>query len=90
MRNEITINLDDAARRRLLGLVADRNAPQNVWRVRVPPMSADGVGIHAIMAEADTAKTTDRRWQTRFMAESVKGLLRDRTRPPSKAPVAQD
>lgn len=49
-------------------------------------MSADGVGTHAIMAETGTAKTTVWRWQARFMAESVDGLLRDRTRPPGQGP----
>lgn len=91
MRDGITITLGEADRRRLDALVADRNTPQkHVWRARIVLMSADGVGTHAIMAQTGTTKTTVCRWQARFMAEGVEGLLRDRTRPPGKALVAQD
>ena len=91
MRSGITFTLGEADRRRLDALVADRNTPQkHVWRARIVLMSADGVGTHAIMAETCTAKTTVWRWQARFMAEGVEGLLRDKTRPPGKAPVAED
>jgi len=91
MRNGITITLGEADRRRLDALVADRNTPQkHVWRARIVLMSADGVDTHAIMAETGTAKTIVWRWQARFMAEGVEGLLRDKTRPPGKAPVAED
>lgn len=49
-------------------------------------MSADDVGTSAIMAEAGTAKTTLWWRQARFMEEGVDGLLRDRSRPPGRAP----
>jgi transposase len=42
------------------------------------------------MREAGVSKTCVWRWQERFMAEGVEGLLRDRTRPPGKAPVPLD
>jgi transposase len=61
-----------------------------VWRARIVLLSADGVGTNAIMAATGTAKTTVWRWQARFMAEGVEGLLRDKTRPPGTAPVADD
>ena len=78
MRNGITFTLGEADQQRLDALVADRNTPQkHVWRARIVLMSADGVGTHAIMAETGTAKTTVWRWQARFMAEGVDGLLRD-------------
>ena len=91
MRTGISITLGEADRRRLEALVADRNTPQkHVWRARIVLMSADGVGTAAIMAATDTAKTTVWRWQARFMDEGVDGLLRDKTRPPGKPPVADD
>lgn len=91
MRNGITFTLGEADQQRLDALVADRNTPQkHVWRARIVLMSADGVGTHAIMAETGTVKTTVWRWQARLMAEGVDGLLRDKTRPPGKAPVAED
>ncbi len=91
MRNGISITLNEIHRRRLDAVVADRNTPQkHVWRARIVLMSADGYGTSAIMAEANTSKTTVWRWQARFMEEGVDGLLRDKTRPPGKPPVAQD
>ena len=42
------------------------------------------------MAGTGTAKTSVWRWQARFMAEGVEGLLRDKTRPPGQPPVAED
>lgn len=91
MRTGISITLGETDRRRLEGLLADRNTAQkHVWRARIVLMSADGVGTSAIMTQTGTAKTTVWRWQARFMAEGVDGLLRDKTRPPGKAPVAQD
>lgn len=91
MRDGITFTLDAADRRRLVTLVEDRNTPQkHVWRARIVLMSADGISTHAIMTETCTAKTTVWRWQARFMEEGVDGLLRDRTRPPGRPPVADD
>ncbi|NBB69925.1 MAG: helix-turn-helix domain-containing protein [Alphaproteobacteria bacterium] len=88
MRTGTTLTLDDADRRRLEAIVADRNTPQkHVWRCRIVLLSAHGVGTHGIMAATDTAKTTVWRWQERFAAEGVDGLLRDKTRPPGKAPI---
>ena len=91
MRTGISITLNAAERHRLEALVADGNTPQkHVWRSRIVLMSADGIGTAAIMAETNTAKTTVWRWQGRFMAEGVDGLLRDKTRPPGKQPIADD
>lgn len=91
MRTGISITLGKADRRRLDALVADGNTPQkHAWRARIVLMSADGVGTATIMAATGTAKTTVWRWQARFMEEGVEGLLRDKTRPPGKAPVAAD
>jgi transposase len=67
---------------RLRGLMKDRNAPQkHVWRVRIVLLSAQGLGTNAIMRETGKSKTCVWRWQERFAAEGVDGLLRDKTRP---------
>ena len=42
------------------------------------------------MRETGKSKTCVWRWQERFMEEGVHGLLRDKTRPPGKAPVDRD
>ena len=41
----------------------------------------EGVGTNAIMRETGKSKTCVWRWQERFAAEGVDGLLRDKTRP---------
>ena len=82
MRTGISIALSGSDRDRLERLVSDRNTPQkHVWRARIVLLSADGVGTMAIMAETGAAKTTVWRWQARFMAEGVLGLLRDWSAP---------
>jgi hypothetical protein len=88
LRTGITVALDAADRRRLAAIVADRNSLQkHVWRCRIVLPSADGIGTNGIMVATGTSKTTVWRWQERFMAEGIDGLLRDRTRPPSEAPI---
>ena len=42
------------------------------------------------MGETDKSKTCVWRWQERFMHEGVGGLLRDKSRPPGRAPIAPD
>jgi transposase len=91
MRSGVSISVLPADRRRLEAIVADRNTPQKqVWRARIVLLTDDGHGTAAIMREAGVSKTCVWRWQERFMAEGVDGLLRDRTRPPGKAPVPVD
>ena len=91
MRTGISFCLLNDDRERLEALVADRNSPQkHVWRARIVLLSADGFGTNAIMAATGKAKTCVWRWQERFMAEGVDGLVRDKTRPPGKPPVADD
>ncbi len=53
-------------------------------------LSGAGLGTSAIMAETGKSKTCVWRWQERFMYEGVDGLLRDRSRPPGKPPIAPE
>ena len=86
MRSGISIDVSASDRVRLEALVAARGSPQkHVWRSRIILLTADGVGTVAIMAATSKSKTCVWRWQERFMAEGVDGLLRDKTRPPGKA-----
>jgi len=50
-------------------------------------LSDAGLGTHAIMAAAGKSKTCVWRWQERFMAEGVDGLLYDKTPPPGTPPI---
>ena len=88
MRTGIAFTVSTGERQRLRAIVADPKSPQKrVWRARIVLLSADGLGTSAIMAETGKSKTCVWRWQERFMHEGVDGLLRDRSRPPGKAPV---
>lgn len=91
MGTETSICLSKADRARLERIVVDRNSAQkHVWRARIVLASADGLGTTAIMRVTGKAKKTVWRWQERFLAEGVNGLLCDATRPPGKAPVASE
>src|SRR5215211_5127720 len=89
MRTGIEIEVAAGDRARLEAIVADRNRRQkHVERARIVLLSANGVGTLSIMRQVGCAKATVWRWQARFMAAGVDGLLRDRSRPPGKAPLA--
>ena len=91
MRTGISVSVSAADRRRLRAIVADPKTPQkHVWRVRIVLLTADGVGTHGIMAATGKSKTCVWRWQERFMQAGVDGLLRDKTRPPGKAPISEN
>ncbi|GGB54857.1 hypothetical protein GCM10011505_39830 [Tistrella bauzanensis] len=88
MRSDISFTVSPGDRQRLRAIVADPMSPQkHVWRARIVLLSGEDLGTSAIMAATATSKTCVWRWQERFMHEGVDGLLRDRSRPPGKAPV---
>ena len=53
-------------------------------------MTGDGVGTNEIERQAGVDKNSVWRWQERFMAEGVDGLLRDKTRPSRIPPLSSD
>jgi transposase len=82
MRTGVTLSVTPEDIERLRALIKDRNAAQkHVWRARIVLLTAEGFGTNAIMRETGKAKTCVWRWQERFAAEGVEGLLRDKTRP---------
>jgi len=88
MRTGVTVQLSPTDRKRLGAIIDDRNSPQkHVWRARIVLCTADGLGTVEIMRTAGVSKTAVWRWQERFMAEGVDGLLRDKTRPPGTPPL---
>jgi len=88
MRTGIKIEVTTSDRERLEAIVAARGSPQkHVWRAKIVLLTGDGLGTVAIMAATGKSKTCVWRWQERFMAEGVDGLLRDKTRPPGTAPL---
>jgi transposase len=90
MRRGIEIEVSAADRTRLEAIVADRNSPQkHVWRARIILATGDGCGTAEVMRRAGVSKPCVWRWQERFMAEGVDGLLRDKTRPARIPPLPQ-
>ncbi len=91
MRSGVSFTLSAGDRQRLRAVVADPKSPQkHVWRAHIVLLSGEGLGTSAIMTETGKSKTCVWRWQERFMHEGVGGLLRDKSRPPGKAPVPLD
>ena len=90
MREGITAGVSAADRARLEAVVADRDSPQkHVWRAAIVLATAEGLGTAAIMRRAGVSRPCVRRWQERFAAEGVAGLLRDETRKPGTPPLPQ-
>ena len=88
MRKGISFTVSLSDHERLASLVGDRNSPQkHVWRGEIVLLSAAGVGTVDIMRRTGKSKTCVWRWQERFAAEGVEGLLRDKTRPSRIPPL---
>jgi len=82
MRKDIVIDASVADRARLEAVMANRNSPQkHVWRATIILLTADGLGTVEIMRRTGKSKTCLWRWQVRFMAAGVDGLLRDNDNP---------
>jgi transposase len=91
MRTGISVVVSPSDRLRLEAVVGDRNTRQkHVWRCRIVLLTADGAGTSTIMRVAGVSKTAVWRWQERFMASGVDGLLRDKTRPSRIAPLGAE
>ena len=91
MRPGIIVDVTAADRDWLEAIIADRNSPQkHVWRAAIVLASADGLGTVAIMRRTGKSKTAVWRWQERFAAEGVEGLLRDKTRPSRIVPFGPE
>ena len=89
MRTGISITVSASDRRRLTAIVFDRNpARKHVWRARIILLTADDFGTQAIMAASGKSKTTVWRWQDYFVEAGVAGLVKGRSKPPGKKPIA--
>ena len=90
MRNHrIEIVLGAKDRTRLKRIVADGNTPQKiVKRAQIVLLTDKGRGVSAIRREVKVSKTTVWRWQDYFIEAGVAGLLKGRSKPPGKKPIA--
>jgi transposase len=88
MRKDVVVDASAADRARLEAVAANRNSPQkHVWRATIILLTTDGLGTVEIMRRTGKSKTCVWRWQERFMAAGVDGLLRDKTRPSRVPPM---
>jgi transposase len=98
MRKATTIILTETDRVALSTIVKDRNTlprvlgrPQkHVWRAQIVLLSGEGCGTMELTRRTGTSKTSVWRWQQRFLAEGVPGLLRDKTRPSRIPPLGAE
>src|SRR5450631_4491164 len=89
-RDDICMYVGSANRARLEAIIADRNsASKTVWRARIVLATFDANGTKAIMRLTGKSKPCVWRWQERYIAEGVDGLLRDKTRPSGKKPLSR-
>ncbi len=90
MRGDVEVRLGPGDRERLKAIVGDRNSAQkHVWRAQIVLATAEGCGTAEIMRRAGVSKPCVWRWQRRFGEAGIDGLLRDKTRKPGKAPIAE-
>src|ERR1700722_13214909 len=91
MRKGIEVRVGTGDRDLLEAVIGSGNSPQkHVGRARIVLLSADGVGTMAIQRLTGKGKPTIWRWQARFMAEGVEGLLHEATRPAGKPPLTPE
>jgi transposase len=91
MRKRLTVDVSDTDRQALTAIVTNRNSPQkHVWRAQIVLLTAGGCGTMELTRRTGTSKTSVWRWQERFLAEGVPGLLRDKTRPARIPPLGAE
>jgi len=89
MKKQAAFVLRARDRTGLEGILRDGNVPQKiVKRAKIILMTADGAGVMTIMRAVGVSKTTVWRWQDYFVEAGVTGLVKGRTNPPGKKPIA--
>jgi len=82
------IRLTRKERVALEALASNGNTPQKIAkRARIVLLTADGLGVNAIMREAKASKTSVWNWPKRFLEAGVDGLKKDKAKKPGKAPL---
>jgi transposase len=91
MAQQVCVVLNAAEREHLAIIAADRNWPRkHVERARIVLASADRHSVQQVAHSIGVSRPTVWRWQQRFAESGVAGLLRDKTRKPGKAPIAEE
>jgi transposase len=75
----------------LEALAWNGNTPQKIAkRARIVLLTADGLSVNAIMRETGASKSSVWNWPKRFIEVGVEGLLKDKSKKPGKAPLADE
>ena len=83
----VIVRAEDGAR--LAAVISERNRRhKHVQRARIVVFSADRLPVAEVARRAGVSRPAVWRWQRRYAEEGVDGLLRDKTRPPGKPPLA--
>jgi transposase len=91
MRTKACVWISPGDQSRLERLVSDWNTKQkHVWRARIVLLSGERLGTMKIVRRVGRSKPSVWRWQDRYLAEGIDGLLRDKPRGPGKAPLGSD
>src|SRR3954466_10407993 len=83
----VIVASDDTAR--LRAIIGDRNRPlKHTQRANIILLSADRLPVLEVARRAGVSRPAVWRWQRRYAEQGVDGVLRDKTRPPGRAPLA--
>src|SRR5215813_8840659 len=89
MAQDLCVVVSDEDRVRLEAIIGDRTRPvKHVQRARIVLLSAERLPVLQVARRAGVSRPAVWRWQRRYAEAGVSGLLRDKTRPPGKKPVA--
>src|SRR5262245_49931215 len=87
-RTNDELKLTRRDRAELETLARNGNTPQKIAkRARIVLLTGDGLSVNAIMREVGASKTSVWNWPKRFLEAGVKGLLKDKSKKPGKAPL---
>ena len=88
MAQEVCVIVGAEDRARLAAIVGERSRPlKHLQRARIVLFSADRLPVAEVARRVGVSRPAVCRWQRRYAETGVDGLLRDKTRPPGKAPV---
>ena len=89
MAQTVSVIVSEEDRRRLAAIASDRARPhKHVQRARIILHSAERLNVLEVAQIVGVSRPAVWRWQVRYGDQGVDGLLRDKTRPPGKAPLA--
>jgi transposase len=89
MAQTVNVFVGAEDRQRLAAIVCDCSRPlKHVQRARIILRSAERLSVVDVAAAVGISRPAVWRWQVRYAEQGVEGLLRDKTRPPGKAPLS--